>query len=470
MAATSVTIYEFDLTNNAGTSVCGHIRCYYTYERISNNNVVRYYVYLDFRRNQNWAASEFHSSYTLTVNIPNTDSPTTKSGTVNLPSPYGTNTLTLGPWYYRKGAASATSMTATYKRAEIGKNTNWSCKIPAGGYYTVTFNGNNGTPSQASKTVEYGKTYGTLPTATRTGYTFDSSGWYTAASGGTKITSSSTVSLTAAQTLYAHWTANTYTVKFRDDDGTTSLASDKTVTYNSTYGSLPTPTKTGNGFVGWFTSKTGGTEIKASTTVSITATQTLYAHWTANTYYLQYNANGGECSVERKQLSYGAQYGTLPAATKTGYTLVGWFTQASGGTQVYSNTTMGAGDTTIYAHWTANTYTVTYDANGGTPATQTKQCTYDSAYVFPSRPTRQGYEIIGWFTAASGGNRVESGTIYKQTSAQTLYAHWNPLSILHLVKNGTPITVTQIYVVKDGSAKRVLGCFIVKNGTAYQGV
>ena len=71
--------------------------------------------------------------------------------------------------------------------------------------YTVNFNPNGGTVSPTSQTVTVGKTYGDLlPTPTRTGgYTFD--GWYTAKTGGTKITSSSTVTTSVGDTLYAHW-------------------------------------------------------------------------------------------------------------------------------------------------------------------------------------------------------------------------------------------------------------------------
>ena len=72
--------------------------------------------------------------------------------------------------------------------------------------YKVTFNSNGGTVSgTGTKTVTSGEKYGTLQTATKSGYTFD--GWYTSGSGGTRITENTTVSLTGNQTLYAHWTA-----------------------------------------------------------------------------------------------------------------------------------------------------------------------------------------------------------------------------------------------------------------------
>ena len=69
---------------------------------------------------------------------------------------------------------------------------------------TVTFNPNGGSVSPTSKTATIGSTYGTLPTPARTNYTFD--GWYTAASSGSKVTSSTTVTATSNHTLYAHWT------------------------------------------------------------------------------------------------------------------------------------------------------------------------------------------------------------------------------------------------------------------------
>lgn len=80
--------------------------------------------------------------------------------------------------------------------------------------YTVSFNTNGGSSSTKSKTVTYSGTYGTLPTPTRDGYTFD--GWYTSATGGTKVTSSSKVAATSNHTLYAHWTCNHSSTELRN--------------------------------------------------------------------------------------------------------------------------------------------------------------------------------------------------------------------------------------------------------------
>ena len=113
--------------------------------------------------------------------------------------------------------------------------------------YKVTFNSNGGTVSGTStKTVTSGEKYGTLPTATKSGYTFD--GWYTSGSGGTRITENTTVSLTGNQTLYAHWTAKTYTITFNANGGNLSGNSYITVKTGSRYGTLPTAAKSGYTF------------------------------------------------------------------------------------------------------------------------------------------------------------------------------------------------------------------------------
>jgi len=86
------------------------------------------------------------------------------------------------------------------------------------------------------------------------------------------------------KTVYAHWKAKKYTAKFNANGGTTPKKSgkkytSKSVTFNKTYGALPTTKRTGYTFAGWFTGKTGGTLVTSATLVTTTGTRTLYAHW-----------------------------------------------------------------------------------------------------------------------------------------------------------------------------------------------
>lgn len=153
-----------------------------------------------------------------------------------------------------------------------------TCTVtPASVTYPVTFNPNGGTVSTKSKNVTIGKTYGTLPTPTRTGYDFD--GWYTRESGGTKVTATTSVGTNPPTTLYAHWIGKKYTVTLDANGGTVSMAS-RTATYGSEYPALPAPTREGGySFDGWYTQKTGGTKVDDNTTVTTAANHTLYAHW-----------------------------------------------------------------------------------------------------------------------------------------------------------------------------------------------
>lgn len=152
---------------------------------------------------------------------------------------------------------------------------------------TVQFNANGGTVSTKSKNVTIGKTYGTLPTPTRTGYDFD--GWYTKETGGTKVTETTTVGTNPPTTLYAHWIAKKYTVTLDANGGTVSMAS-RTATYGSNYPALPAPTRTGGyTFDGWYTQKTGGTKVDDNTTVTTAANHTLYAHWHLTPAQAPYN-------------------------------------------------------------------------------------------------------------------------------------------------------------------------------------
>lgn len=142
--------------------------------------------------------------------------------------------------------------------------------------YTVTFNANGGSVGTASKKVTYTQTYGTLPTPTRDGYVF--AGWFTSATGGTLITNETTVTITSAQTLFAHWK---FVVTFDSNgEGGTVNPTSKWALNGSAYGELPTPTRRFYDFAGWFTASDGGSQVTANTTVTATDHHTLYAHWT----------------------------------------------------------------------------------------------------------------------------------------------------------------------------------------------
>lgn len=192
-----------------------------------------------------------------------------------------TNSLT-SPTYYDMLQSNAALLRYSYKDWASDTFTAQQLRIadhdynPIWGNYTVTFKGNGGTPSRSSKTVSYRHMYGDLPSATRTGYTFD--GWYTAAYSGTRVYWDTKVTRTSNQTLYAHWHVNKYTASFDANGGSCATLS-KTVTYDANYGTLPTPTRDHFTFAGWWTAKSGGEQITASTKMTTARNHTLYALW-----------------------------------------------------------------------------------------------------------------------------------------------------------------------------------------------
>ena len=272
--------------------------------------------------------------------------------------------------------------------------------------YKVTFNSNGGTVSETgTKTVTSGEKYGTLPTATKSGYTFD--GWYTSGSGGTRITENTTVSLAGNQTLYAHWTEKTYTVTFNANGGNLSGNSYITVKTGSRYGTLPTATKSGYTFDGWYTSGSGGTRITENTTVSLAGNQTLYAHWTEKTYTVTFNANGGNLSGNSYiTVKTGSRYGTLPTATRNSYTFDGWYTSENGGTKITENTTVSlTGNQTLYAHWIAvKKYGVTiYNGTGN----KTEMYPAGTSVRVKADSLENGMEFSKW-VVLSGNIKLEN--------------------------------------------------------------
>ena len=482
-------------------------------------------------------------------------------------------------------------------------------KLTFGGYYSET-NGKgiqyiNASGSgvkaydKASNTTLYAKWNSasiTLPTPSKTGYTFD--GWYTQSSGGTKV--SNTYTPAGNVTLYAHWTNVNYTLTINPNGGiwnNTTSNSTKTGTTNSklsianptpkgytvsfnsnggnnvnsitsqrtftnwslsgsgsisgttyTFGSgnatltanynngsitLPSATKAGHKFKGWYSNGCGTTFIgnagesyTPTSNVTLKACYSYYAYildvypnggtWNGTTektrieplanpkpsiygntdytgkigstidipnpippsgYTVSFNTNGGSSvssitstksfsgwsnsgpgSISGTTYKYGEGNGrltanyknnsvNLPTPTKSGYTFNGWYTASSGGTKV-NNTYIPEENITLYAHWSANSYRLSFDANGcGTLGvsyvTATVGKTYgdaDDGDGLPSIALTTGKKFDGWYTSSSGGNKITNSTTVTASSDNgTLYAHCSYINynISYNLANGT---------------------------------
>ena len=265
------------------------------------------------------------------------------------------------------------------------------------------------------------------------------------------------------------------------------------VTYNgngSTGGSVPTDatpydagddatasdnsgslTRTGYIFQGWNTAAdgTGSDRATGSTFTMPSSDVTLYAQWTAESYTVSFDSNGGSGSASDASVTFGsaASLPTSTAFTRSGYTFSGWNTAADGTGTQYSNgdtwtTDLGANGATdtLYAKWIAESYTVSFDANGGSGSASDASVTFGSAASLPTSSafTRSGYAFSGWNTAAGGtGTQYSNGDTWTTDLGangvtDTLYAVWTPLPFLNSSNEfpDAPLNECQ-YIESDGT-------------------
>lgn len=154
-------------------------------------------------------------------------------------------------------------------------------------------------------------------------------------------------------TLIPYMKANEYTVTFDVNGGNELTSTTKKVTYDSEYGDMPKPTRTGYTFAGWYTESIDGTKIGKNDKYTIAGNQTLYAQWTPNKYIITFDSNGGEePNPKTKEVTYESNYGDLPEPTRIGYSLKGWFTSQTGDEEITKTTTVKiTKNQTLYAQW-----------------------------------------------------------------------------------------------------------------------
>lgn len=188
-----------------------------------------------------------------------------------------------------------------------------------------------------------------------------------------------------------------------------------------------TPTASGYTFVGWYKDAACTSAWNFASDI-ITKDTTLYAKWTGSEYNITYHLNGASwVSAGAATYTSGVGY-TLPVAgdmSNPGYTFGGWYDNSGlTGSAVTEITTSDYGNKTFWAKWTENTYTITYNANGGSGSTAATEGHYvtvaDNGFTAPS-----GKTFIEWNTLSTGlGSSYNEGDEIELTANMTLYAIW----------------------------------------------
>ncbi len=202
-------------------------------------------------------------------------------------------------------------------------------------------------------------------------------------------------------TITAEWSKLSYTINFVDEDGTTALCDP----LNVEYGDVPvfpgsTPTKAATAqytftFSGW-----------SPAIAAVTSAQTYVATYssTVNEYQITFNANGHGTAPASQTVAYGSKV-TKPAdPTAEGYTFGGWYKEAACTNAWNFNTATVTGAQELFAKWTIQSFTLSWDVNGGDALSGTYThgtVVYGTAIVAPADPTRTGYTFAGWDPAVA---------------------------------------------------------------------
>ncbi len=273
-----------------------------------------------------------------------------------------------------------------------------------------------------------------LPKPRKSGHTFE--GWYKDQDcTGDKVTGETTFDVNT--TLYAKWTAtdptpgtgNQVTVTFDANEGTVNPSSMIVAKGETLNGRMPTPSKSGYTFVGWYKDQNFTEENKVTNGTKFEDNITLYAKWTENKsetgvdVIFNFQLENVE-NVTKKTNAEGKLEGELPSHTKTGFDLKGWYltTEYKEDQKVTSGTEFKQ-ETTVYAKWEEQpeAVTVTFKAEGGACGVERAKVNENKKLESLPKPEREGYTFLGWYIENTE-TKVTLETIYENST--TLVARW----------------------------------------------
>lgn len=267
-----------------------------------------------------------------------------------------------------------------------------------------------------------------------------------------------------------------YTITFMNDTEELQVTVQEKGSTPSYAGAEPTKASTETeefAFDGW-SSTNGGALLPSLPTITTTATY--YAHFTTigSKYKVTFDANGGTCDVKNSYIDEGAAVGTLPVATKTGYTFNGWFTETSGGTQI-SSSTVPTGHVTYYAQFTINQYTLTWNLEGGKVTTAgtaadlnasgtcSANIDYGTSITVPV-VSKTGYTFAGWSSTPAASMPAANASYTASWTANTN----TPYKVIHKLQN--PLNLAEYTIDATENLSGTTGAYVApKPKTTYVG-
>ncbi|MBE5990650.1 MAG: hypothetical protein E7250_23365, partial [Paenibacillaceae bacterium] len=295
---------------------------------------------------------------------------------------------------------------------------------------TLRIVGNGGNLSDQStieKTIAPGESLDQIlsdekNTALRKFYTFD--GWYTDQTGGSKYPDSGNKMPDTDLVIYAHWTRSSSEVIFKDWDGMTLEKQEVAIGANATPPEVPE--RQGYTFNGWDKSYS-----------NIQDHSTITAQYTINGYLLTLDGNGGTLAGNARKeqvLSFNQSFDQVlkdgkDLVSRPGYSFDGWYNSASGGSSYsYSGNQMPAANVTLFAHWSPNTYKVTFDPDHvrWDGEATIEEHTFDTRLGILPMPEIYGWKFTGWWTGKNGtGTEVTNDSMVEPKDV-VYYGIWQP--------------------------------------------
>jgi uncharacterized repeat protein (TIGR02543 family) len=304
--------------------------------------------------------------------------------------------------------------------------------------HTVQFVTNGG-EAVNEKTVAHGEKVYSSPYTARTGYTFEN--WYKEPNF-LNAWNFFADTITTDTTLYARWGVNKYNLRYEILDGVwkeTKFQSYQNVNFGTKISRPQNPERMGFGFDNWYTNE--DCQVLYEFDGQMPAyTVAIYAKWNQRyTVTLDTMADG----LSFPDIIQGHNFViNLPNdLTRPHYEFSGWFDAPTDGNQVSMQYTITE-SVTLYARWTPNTYTITFNPSGGNPVSPITNAYL--AEITEPQTQKAGFGLLGWYTQLNGGERVNFP--YTILGNATLFAEWGEnCTIVFDPQNGEPlITISNI--------------------------
>ena len=247
-----------------------------------------------------------------------------------------------------------------------------------------------------------------------------------------------TVDSTGKQVVNYYYTRNSYKLSLKSGTGIKSVSGAGTYLYGSSV-TIDAVVKDGYTFKNW----TDGNDVVSSkkqyTFTRAAAVRTFTANAEANTYTITFDRQSGRDGTSTSKVKYNSSLSKITIPTRDGYSFNGYYkTTDTSGTKYYDSKGEGVkkydivGNTTLYANWKANKYTVSYNANGGTGTMSSSSHTYGVKKALTENAfTKTGYNFLGWSkdkdaTKASYSDKQEVSSLTTVNNGTvTLYAIWS---------------------------------------------